>query len=84
MYANFQEKKSSLKRLGKSFHCSNVTTMKNLELFARRFREDIFLKIGIQRVKIHTKNVLNDEAYDFIPAPSRILSIEQVIVGLYK
>ena len=52
------KKKSSLKRLGKkfqNFHCSNVTTMKSLELFPRRFREDFFLKIGIRGSKVYTK-----------------------------
>ena len=66
------KKKYSLKRLEKSS-----------KLFPRRFREDFFLKIGIQRAKVYTKNVPNIEACDFIPAPSRILSIKQVIVVLY-
>ena len=37
-----------------------------------------FLKIGIKRAKVYTKNVPNIEAYDFI-----ILSNKQVIVVLY-
>ena len=53
-------------------------------LFSRwYFRGDFFLKIGIQRDKVYTKNVPNIEAYDFIPSPFRILSIKQVIVVLY-
>ena len=57
--AKYQEKKSSLKRLG---------------IF--------FLKIGIQRAKVYTKNVLNIEveACNFIPANARILSIKRIIV----
>ena len=51
LYADFQEKifpETSWKKL-QTFHCSNVTTMKSLELFPRRFRGDFFLKTGIQK-----------------------------------
>ena len=50
LYADFQEKifpETSGKKL-QTFHCSNVTTMKSLELFPRHFREDFFLKISIK------------------------------------
>ena len=84
-YADFQEKifpETSGKKF-QTFHCSNVTTMKSLELFPRRFREDFFLKISIQSAKVYTKNVPNIKACDFIPAPSRTSSMQQVIVVLY-
>ena len=42
-----------------------------------------FLKIGIQRAKVYTKNVPNIEVCDFIPGPSRTSPIKQVIVVLY-
>ena len=51
---------SSLKRMGKMFSLFNVTAMKSLELFPRRFREYFFLKINIQRAKVYTKNVPNN------------------------
>ena len=57
--------------------------MKSLELFPRRFRGDFFLKIGILRAKVYTKNVLNIEVCDFIPGPSRPSPFKQVIVVLY-
>ena len=57
--------------------------MKSLELFPRRFREDFFLKIGIQRAKVYTKSDPNIEVYDFIPGPSRPSHFKQVIVVLY-
>ena len=68
------KKKISPETSGKkfqTFHCSNVTTMKILELFPRRFREDFFLKIGIHRAKVYTKKVPNIEVCDFIPGSSR-------------
>ena len=53
-------------------------------LFSRwYFRGDFFLKIGIQRVKVYTKNVPNIEVCDFIPGPSRPLPFKQVIVVLF-
>ena len=73
VYANFQEKispETSGKKF-QTFHCSNVTTMKSLELFPRRFRRDFFLKIGIHRAKVYTKKVPNIEVCDFIPGSSR-------------
>ena len=73
VYANFQEKispETSGKKF-QTFHCSNVTTMKILELFPRRFREDFFLKIGIHRAKVYTKKVPNIEVCDFILGSSR-------------
>ena len=73
VYANFQEKifpETSGKKF-QNFHCSNVTTMKSLELFPRRFRRDFFLKIGIHRAKVYTKKVPNIEVCDFIPGSSR-------------
>ena len=72
-YAKFQEKifpETSGKKF-QNFHCSNVTTMKSLELFPRRFRGNFFLKIGILRAKVYTKNFLNIEVCDFIPGSSR-------------
>ena len=63
LYADFQEKifpETSGKKF-QTFHCSNVTTMKSFELSPRRFREVFFLKIGIQRAKVYTKNVPNIE-----------------------
>ena len=85
VYANFQEKifpETSGKKF-QNFHCSNVTTMKSLELFPRRFRRDFFLKIGIHRAKVYTKKVPNIEVCDFIPDSPRTLSIKEVIVVLY-
>ena len=63
MYADFQEKiiaDISWKKF-QTFHCSNVTTMENLELFPRNLREDFFLKIGIHSAKVYTKKVPNIE-----------------------
>ena len=85
-YANFQEKKIFAEISGKkfqTFHCSNVNTMENLELFSRNLREDFFLKIGILRAKVYTKNVPNIEECNFIPAPLRTLITKQVIEVLY-
>ena len=67
-----------------TFHFSNVTAMKSLKLFPRRFGKDFFLKIGIPNAMANTENVLNIEEYDFIPGPVKTSSIKQVIVVLYK
>ena len=57
LYADFQEKifpETSWKKL-QTFHCSNVTAMKSLELFPRRFRKDFFLKIDLCSAKVYKK-----------------------------
>ena len=83
------KKKSPLKRLGKSYKLwvlhknSFLCNTQSLELFPRNLREDFFLKIGILRAKVYTKNVPNIDECDFIPAPLRNLSIKQAIVVLY-
>ena len=73
MYADFQEKifAGIFGKKFQTFHCSNVTTMKILELFLRRFRRDFFLKIGIHRAKVYTKKVPNIQVCDFIPGLPR-------------
>ena len=52
-------------------------------MYKGKLKDDFFLKIGIHGAKVYTKNVLNIEVCDFIPAPPRNLSIKQVIVVLY-
>ena len=72
-YADFQEKifaEISGKKY-QTFHCSNVTTMKS------------FLKIGILRAKVYTKNTPNIEECNFIPVLIRPLNTRQVIEVLY-
>ena len=75
MYASFQEKifaEISGKKF-QIFHCSNVTTMKRLEL-----REDFFLKIGIYNAKAYTKNVPNNPTQKYVTSSlprSELLSI---------
>ena len=51
----FSRKKYLRKLRGKkfqTFHCSNFTIMKSLELFPRRFCNDFFLKISIHSAKV--------------------------------
>ena len=70
MYANFHEKifaEISWKKF-QIFRCSNVTTMKSLELFFRKLCKDFLLKIGILSAKVYTKKVPNIEVCNFIPA----------------
>ena len=57
--------------------------MESLELFPRNILKDFFLKIGILRAKVYTKNVPNIEECNFIPAPLRTLITKQVIEVLY-
>ena len=64
-------------------HLGTLLTMKSLLLSPRRFREDFFLKIGILRAKVYTKNVPNIEECNFIPVPLRPLNTKQVIEVLY-
>ena len=45
--------------------------------------EIFFLKIGVQRAKVYTKNISNIEACDYIRGPSTASPIKQVIVVLY-
>ena len=86
MYADFQENifaETSGKKF-QTFQCKNVTTKKVWNFFPQTFQVHIFfLKIGIRSSKVFTKNVLNREICDSIPAPSRTLSIKQVIVAFY-
>ena len=84
-YADFQEKifADISGEKFQTFHCSNVTTMESLELFPRNIRKDFFLKIGILRAKVYTKNDPNIDECNFIPASLRNLSIKQAIVVLY-
>ena len=63
---------------------TDVTTIQSLELsHPRNIREDFFLKIGILRAKVYTKNTPNIEECNFIPAPLRTMTIKQVIEVLY-
>ena len=82
-YANFQEKKSLWRFLGKSSKVFIVVTNQNLELFPRNLSKNFFLKIGIHSAKVYIKNFPNIEVCDFYPAPPRTLSIKKVIVVLY-
>ena len=77
LYVDFQEK--ILPETSWKNHCSNVTTtMKSLELFPRRFREDFFLKIGIiiRSPKVYTKKRPPTEKYvtSSLPRPELRLS----------
>ena len=64
-------------RLTRSVHLGTkyVTTIQSLELSPRNICEDIFLKTGILRAKVHAKNVPNVELCKFVPASLRTLSI---------
>ena len=53
------------------------------ETFPQKSPRKNFLKIGIHRAKVYTKNAPNIEECDFIPVPLRTLSIKQVLVVLY-
>ena len=71
MYADFQKKifAEISGKMFQTFHCTNVTTMKSLELFPRNLREHFFLKISIHCDKVFTKKVPNIEVLVILNFP---------------